>query len=275
MKVVTFRKLVWDFYENQGRDDLPWRKTQDPYAIYISEMMLQQTQTARVIEKYESWLDHFPTFEAAAETNTKEILKQWQGLGYNRRALYIKETCKTVVEKYDGTLPRAESELLSLPGIGPYTAGAIQAFAHNLPVVFVETNIRSVFIHHFFAEEEDVSDERIKERVHGTLPEKKIRDWYWALMDYGNWLKREVGNLNRRAKSYQRQSKFAGSNRQLRSLLTQFILAHEPVKRAHLQAEFAELVSTHERMKPIEVNLKELKKEGFLIEEAKLIKTSH
>lgn len=275
MNPSDFQQHVWEFYKENGRDSFPWRNTDNPYTIYISEIMLQQTQTKRVVPKYETWITNFPSFQSVAEADKKKILTYWQGLGYNRRALYIKETAEKIVNEYDGRLPDIEDELRELPGVGPYTAGALQAFVFSKPVVFVETNIRTVFIHHFFADETDVSDNDIKEKVKQTLPEEKIREWYWALMDYGSHLKQAVGNLNNRSKTYKKQSEFAGSNRQLRAKLSRFILKNEPAKLTEIQATFSELVSEHKRMKDIETNLEKLEEEGFIIQDGKHFKTGN
>ena len=264
MKTDKFQTLVWDFYEDHGRDELPWRNTDDPYAIYISEMMLQQTQATRVIPKYKNWLEAFPDFAAVKETKKSEVLKNWQGLGYNRRALYIKKSCETVVLDHDGKLPQNRADLLALPGVGPYTAGALLAFVYGKPVVFVETNIRTAIIHHFFPEKEDISDKKIKKQVKKVLPDENIRTWYKALMDYGHHIKSEVGNLNRQSSTYQKQSKFSGSNRQLRSKLTRFVLDNEPTSVKSIKDEFAGFAEDHKRMKSIETNLKILEDEGFL-----------
>lgn len=264
MNKSDFQQLVWKFYEDNGRHDLPWRLTDDPYRIYISEIMLQQTQAPRVIEKYEAWLRDLPSFQAVADASKKQIISHWQGLGYNRRALYVKQTAEIITTEYDGKLPSKEEKLLELPGVGPYTAGALQAFVFGKPVVFVETNIRTVFIHHFFADEEEVSEAAIKEMVERTLPEERIKEWYWALMDYGAHLKKTVGNLNKRSTSYQKQSKFAGSNRQLRAELTRFILNNEPVTLIKIKKEFADLVAENERMQSIDDNLTSLENEGFV-----------
>jgi A/G-specific adenine glycosylase len=264
MKPIDFQQLVWNFYEEHGRSDLPWRQTNDGYAIYISEIMLQQTQASRVVPKYKDWLKDLPDFQSVASAPTKEILLHWQGLGYNRRALYIKETCHKVMDTYDGRLPQSEKELLDLPGVGPYTTGALQAFVYNLPVVFIETNIRTVFIHHFFPGKDNVTDAEIKEVVAETLPEDKAKKWYWALMDYGSHLKKTVGNLNKKSKSYQKQSTFSGSNRQLRAALTRYILEHEPATMKDMEQEFSKLINKNERMESLKHNLKQLEDEGFL-----------
>jgi A/G-specific adenine glycosylase len=224
MNYKAFRDTVWDFYKKSKRE-FPWRKTHDPYAILISEIMLQQTQTDRVVPKYQNWLKKFPNFESLASAKLKNVIKEWQGLGYNRRALALKRLAEVVIKNHDGKLPETYEELLNLPGIGPYTAGAILAFAHNKPVAMLETNIRTVYIHHFFSENKKtikIHDKGILKLVEKTLPREALakwgpREWFWALMDYGAYIKKNFGNLNVKSKHYTRQSKFIGSNRQIRS----------------------------------------------------------
>lgn len=230
MKIERFRKIIWDYYVKYGRN-FPWRRTNDPYRILVSEIMLQQTQTSRVEGKYNEFLKQFPNFRTLAKAKTRDVLRAWQGLGYNRRALNLKRTAEIVMKEYGGKLPRAVEKLEELPGIGPGTAGAIRAFAFNLPSVFIETNIRRVFIHFFFPERKKVSDEEIKalmKRVHPLRfsEGKSWREWYWALMDYGAMLGREAKeNPNKKSKHYARQSKFEGSNRQLRGRILRILLS--------------------------------------------------
>ncbi|HME86889.1 MAG TPA: A/G-specific adenine glycosylase [Candidatus Nanoarchaeia archaeon] len=215
MDVKTVQKTILDHYKKEGRD-LPWRKTTDPYKILISEVMLQQTQVPRVIEKYTHWLKVFPTFESLASASVADVLKEWQGLGYNRRALFLKKCAETVVSEYDGSLPSDPEELVLLPGIGKATAASICAFAFNKPTVFIETNVRSVFIHFFFKNKKNVSDEQLYPLVEKAVYTKNPRVWYNALMDYGVKLKSELGNPSQRSKHHVKQSKFEGSGRQLR-----------------------------------------------------------
>lgn len=233
--------------------------------------MLQQTQAVRVIPKYEQWLDTFPSFESLADANKKAVLKLWQGLGYNRRANYLYQSAHQVVSQHDGQLPKVEGQLKGLPGVGPYTAGALQAFCFDRPVVFVETNIRTVFIHHFFVGEAEISDQDIKKLVAETLPDANIREWYWGLMDYGNHLKQTVGNLNQRSNSYQTQSTFDGSNRQLRSAILRHILDNEPVSQSQLKKA---VTHGRERQKSLEKNLDDLVNEGMIAEDENTYRTA-
>lgn len=148
-RLSDFVAAVWRNYTERGRH-FPWRETADPYAIMVSEFMLQQTQTARVVPKYEAWLLRFPTVQSVADATLSDVLSLWSGLGYNRRAKFLYEACKTIRAEHGGALPRDAERLDALPGIGAYTARAIAAFAFNAAEVFIETNIRSAFIHFFF-----------------------------------------------------------------------------------------------------------------------------
>lgn len=217
-----FQKIVWEYYARAGRHDLPWRRPAkngafDPYAIMVSELMLQQTQVPRVLPKFEIFMRTFPTFESLAAAPLGDVLRAWNGLGYNRRAKFLWQTAGMVTREFGGQLPSDHAALIALPGIGPNTAGAILAYAFNAPAIFVETNIRSVFIHHFFAGETGVGDKQIIAQLERSLTNvAEPRAWYWALMDYGTYLKQTSGNAARASATYARQSKFEGSRRQVR-----------------------------------------------------------
>lgn len=221
--VTAFQQTVWEYYNQHARHSLPWRQPQadgvfDPYKIMVSELMLQQTQVTRVISKYQEFLETFPTVNALASAEIGEVLRSWQGLGYNRRAKFLWQAAGIVQAEYNGVFPNTLEELVKLPGVGINTAGAIMAYAYNKPVVFLETNIRTIFIHHFFADVHTVSDKDLLPVVTAALPkdDSLTRDWYWALMDYGTYLKSSVGNLNKLSKTYTKQSAFHGSRRQVR-----------------------------------------------------------
>ena len=217
-----FKQEVWDYYAHNGRD-LPWRHMPQralfPYYVFISELMLQQTQVSRVREKYQLWIERFPTFRAVAEADFTEVLTYWNGLGYNRRARYVYDACKVIDVEYGGTVPRSSAVLQQLKGIGPNTAAAIITYAYNKPTVFVETNIRTVFIYHFFPGEALVSDTELLPLIKETLDTENPREWYWALMDYGSFLKKREGNVSARSGHYKKQSLFHGSKRQLRGIV--------------------------------------------------------
>jgi len=214
-RIAEFRAAILDSYRGNPRN-FPWRETTDPYEILVSEIMLQQTQTERVVPKYLAWLSRFPDARTLAEAPFSRVLEAWIGLGYNRRARFLQETCRIVCETLGGVFPSDPDELDALPGIGPYTARAISTFAFGLPNVFIETNIRSVFIFFFFADRESVSDAEILAHIEATLPPDDPRTWYYALMDYGAALKKTVQNPGRKSSHYTKQSPFEGSLRQAR-----------------------------------------------------------
>lgn len=220
----SFRRLVYTHYETHGRKDLPWRKTRDPYRILVSEMMLQQTQVPRVIDKYREFIRRFPGFDSLAKVPFREVLEAWSGLGYNRRAKYLHETARIVVNDFGGRLPPEPAELEKLPGIGRATARSIAVFAFGAPVAFIETNIRAVFIHHFFAGDAKVRDAEILPLVERMLDRADPSTWYNALMDYGVMLKKRFGNPARRSAHHARQGRFDGSDRQARGAILRGLL---------------------------------------------------
>ena len=211
---------------------MPWRPpllkirrddTLNSYRVLISEIMLQQTQVDRVIPKYKAFIKAFPTYKRLSDASFRDVLTLWHGLGYNRRALNLKRTAEIITKKYNGKLPQTREELEALPGIGPYTAGALLAFVYNKPVIFIETNIRTVFLHHFFPTKKNVHDKDIFPLIEKTLNTKNPRRWYYTLMDYGAELKRTVGNPNTRSTHYTKQSRFKGSTRELRAKILRLI----------------------------------------------------
>lgn len=258
----NFIETVWQHYKNNRRM-FPWRATTDPYAILVSEMMLQQTQTDRVIPKYIRWLKKFPTFHALAQAKLQTVLKEWQGLGYNRRALALQRLAHAVVKNYAGKLPQTYEKLVELPGIGPYTAGAVLAFAFNMPVPIIETNIRTVYIHHFFPKEHgEIHDKELLALIEKTLDRKNPREWYWALMDYGAYLKKTLGNMNTRSKHYTKQSAFIGSNRQIRSSILRIITEKQSSEKIISRKMKQENISATPEQ--ILKNIYDLEHEGFI-----------
>ncbi|MCA9325917.1 A/G-specific adenine glycosylase [Candidatus Saccharibacteria bacterium] len=222
-KERQFVDTVWQFWRKEGRHDLPWRQTTDPYRILVSEVMLQQTQVERVIPKYRVFMKRWGSARALARAPLAEVIKAWQGLGYNSRAKRLRECAEVVVSEYQGHFPADYGALKALPGIGPYTAGAVMAFAFNKPAPIIETNIRSVYLHHFFADATDVPDEAIMALVTRTLATENPREWYWALMDYGVYIKKTFGNPNSRSKNFAKQSRFVGSDRQIRGAIVRML----------------------------------------------------
>jgi A/G-specific adenine glycosylase len=221
--IRRFRTMVYSHYTAHPRP-LPWRITEIPYQILVSEIMLQQTRVERVMEKYEGFLAAFPDFPSLSSAPLQKVLGMWQGLGYNRRALSLKETARHVVERFGGALPDSPEELRTLPGIGDYTAAAVAAFAFHRPVPLIETNIRAVFIHCFFLDREGVRDSEIRPLVEATLDAANPRDWYYALMDFGVMLKRRLPNPSRRSAHHGRQASFEGSDRQIRGKILRILL---------------------------------------------------
>lgn len=186
MKLLQQRLLDW--YERNGRDHLPWRQTRDPYAILVSEFMLQQTQVDRVLPKYEAFIDRFPTFAALAEASTADILRLWKGLGYNSRAVRLKQIAKEIIERFDGQMPSNETELRSLPGIGPYTVAAIRAFAFDLDDAAIDTNVRRVVhrVLHGLEHPPIAALSRLDADAHDLVPHGRGHDWNSAMMDLGS-----------------------------------------------------------------------------------------
>ncbi len=189
--------------------------------------MLQQTQAERVAGFYRPFLKTFPSFKALAQAPVREVLSAWQGLGYNRRAILLHRLAGEVMQRYRGSLPSSTEELKKLPGIGSATAGALLAFAFNRPAVFIETNIRAVFLHHFFPRKINIDDTQLLPLISLTVDTERPRIWYWALMDYGVFLKKKYGNPSRRSAHHVRQAPFEGSDRQLRGRLTRLLLGRQ------------------------------------------------
>lgn len=281
-ELATLQKLVWDYYHAHGRS-LPWRTPEpdgnfDPYKILVSEIMLQQTQVSRVIPKYQTFLMHFPSLDTISGASLADVLRAWSGLGYNRRAKYLHQAAQRLV---DMETPWKYKELVQLPGIGPNTAAAIMVYAYNRPYVFVETNIRTVYIHHFFPGQTKVSDEDILELVKLTLPSREeqpdeaiyslpgamrnprcevshCRIWFWALMDYGSYLKSTVGNVSRASATYTKQPTFTGSQRQIRGQVIR-LLTHKAYSSDDLVAAITDT--------RLDYVLKTLVREGLVIQE--------
>jgi A/G-specific adenine glycosylase len=233
----SFQNKVLTWYSKNKRD-LPWRKTTDPYKILVSEVMLQQTQVDRVIPFFNQWLKEWPDVKSLAKADTHRLLELWSGLGYNNRALRLRKLCQFLVEKNNGEMPRQKDVLLSLPGIGPYTAGAVMAFAYNKEVAVVDTNIRRVFIHELKLDE-DISNDELEKIALEVVPKGKSCIWYNALMDYGALFKtaRKTG-----IESLSKQGKFEGSDRQLRGDIVKRLLQEKSLKRDSIVDDRAERV---------------------------------
>jgi len=258
MTPKKLRALVYAHYKKHGRHSLPWRKTRNPYCILVSEVMLQQTQVDRVLPYYRAFLRRYPTVEALAGAPLRDVLSAWQGLGYNRRAKMLHDAAKAVVLECDGRMPRTREALQSLPGVGPYTAGAVAAFAYNEDVLIIETNIRTVITHHLFEDRETVSDSEVLEALQKVTPLGDARTWYWALMDYGSFLKKSGIRINAKSAGYTKQAAFTGSNRQMRGALLRTLL-----EKPHTLQEIYRQFALEQRPQLIE-QLRALMKEGLI-----------
>jgi len=226
VNLEEFQKLLRQKGEELYRN-MPWREDTRPYHVLVSELMLQQTQVSRVIPKFEAFIAAFPDEEALARASLPDMLKLWQGLGYNRRAKFLHEAAKMIMNEYDGIFPDNEKDLLKLPGVGNNTAGAILAYAFNRPSIFVETNVRTVYIHHFFNDRFDVDDKEIIILLEKTIDQKNPRRFYQNLMDYGSWLKANgVKNISA-SKHYKKQSPLKGSLREMRGEILRRITRNE------------------------------------------------
>lgn len=218
MTTRDFQDLIWE----KGRElyrDMPWRQDTRPYYVMVSELMLQQTQVVRVIPKFEAFIAAFPDEKTLAGASLADVLRRWQGLGYNRRAKYLHDAARVIMDEYNGVWPETVEQLVRLPGIGPNTAGAIMTYAFNSRALFIETNVRTVYFHHFFPDEEGVKDGQIRTLLEETVDSEHPREFYWALMDYGSWLKANgVKNISR-AHGYKKQSPLEGSVRQMRGAI--------------------------------------------------------
>ncbi len=222
MTPQEFQNHIWD----KGRQlyrDMPWRQDTRPYYILVSELMLQQTQVDRVIPKFNDFIAAFPDEKRLASASLSDVLIMWSGLGYNRRAKYLHAAAKAIVEQFDSIMPDNREALRTLPGVGPNTAGAIMAYAFNQPVAFVETNIRTVYFHHFFGHGEKVHDKELIEHIKETLDTAHPREFYWAVMDYGSWLKKQGSGRLQQSTHYKKQRKLKGSLREVRGQIIRYL----------------------------------------------------
>ncbi|GMO52292.1 MAG: endonuclease III [Termitinemataceae bacterium] len=232
-----FRKRIYQFYEKSGRD-FPWRSADaSPWGILVSEFMLQQTQTSRVCDYWKHWLELWPHPADFAGAPLSHALREWSGLGYNRRCLNLHKTAAIIAEEHGGIVPRTPEDLQKLPGIGAYTAGAIACFAYQHSSVFIETNIRAALIHCFFSNrmENPVHDDELVPILDAALDRANPRLFYWALMDYGAALKKAGQNAARNSVHYTRQSRFEGSFRQKRGALLRSLSFSGPADTSELQ----------------------------------------
>lgn len=229
-----FRRQVYDYYRLHARS-FSWRQHITPYRVLVSEIMLQQTQTHRVGDKFAAFTHILPDFDALARAPFPIVLGLWKGLGYNRRAQYLQACATRIANDHAGQLPDDPAILKEFPGIGPATACSIVTFAYNKPTVFIETNIRAVFIHHFFRGQSEVSDKQLLPLVQQALDVDNPRQWYYALMDYGVMLKKEFSNPARVSTNYTKQSRFKGSLRQMRGMILHHFLTQHRLRLDELE----------------------------------------
>lgn len=264
MKILTlaqisqFQSMIWDFYITNKRT-FAWRETQNPYHIVASEIMLQQTQTHRVIPKFAQFIETLPTFNDLAHASLHTVLHLWQGLGYNRRGKYLHEIAHKVVHEYNGMLPQDPTILVTFPGLGRATAASICAFAFNKPVAFIETNIRAVYLHTFFPIQANIPDVQLMPLIEQTLDVTNPREWYYALMDYGVHLKKTMPNPSRKSKHHTVQSKFEGSNRQIRGTIIRLLTQTATLDQKEL---ILALQAPEERILPI---ISKMLTEGLIV----------
>lgn len=259
MEYGDFKELIWQHYYANKRS-LPWTENTDPYWIVVSEIMLQQTQVDRVLPKFNAFIATFPNFTTLANAPLSDVLTLWSGLGYNRRARFLHELAKQVMTEHGGILPNIQEELVRLPGIGPNTAGAIQAYAFNTPVAYIETNIRTVYLYCFFPDQTNISDSELLPLIEATVDHSNPREWYWALMRYGVHLKKTTANPSRGSKHHAQQSKFEGSRRQLRGKVIKLL-----TEKSYSEKELDELL-LDTRLRNV---LLDLRNDGLIIKNSK------
>ena len=257
-----FAQILSKFYKDNKRI-LPWRETIVPYHVFLTEVMLQQTQVPRVLKKFPEFIALFPTFRSLAGASFIDVLKAWQGMGYNRRAKYLQDSAQIITRNHNRIIPEDQSLLVKFPGIWKATASSIITFTYNKPLIFIETNIRRVFIHHFFKDEQGIDDSAITPLVEKNLDRENPREWYYLVMDYGTFLAKTVENPNRKSKHYAKQSKFEGSNRQIRGTILRELI-NESLSREEL---LSKLSGDKDRINRV---LDELIKEKFISEDSKL-----
>jgi A/G-specific adenine glycosylase len=231
--------------------------------------MLQQTQVDRVVPKFAAFVARFPDVASLAAASLPDLLATWQGLGYNRRALALQRAAQEILATHNGRVPADIASLIHLPGIGPYTAGAIAAFAYNQPTAFIETNIRAVFLHYFFTGQEQVPDRELLPLVSATLDQQQPRHWYNALMDLGVALKKAHANPTRRSAHHSRQSSFHGSDRQLRGQILKLLLAEVKISSAALAKRYP---AEQERLTRI---IQQLISEGFITQKGRQLQIAN
>lgn len=256
--IELFQKNIYEYYKNHKRK-FPFRENITPYNVLVSEIMLQQTQTGQVSEKFLKFTKRFSGFSSLSTAPLEEILKEWKGLGYNRRAIALRKIADTVVKDFNGKLPESIDILKSFPQIGHSTASSIITFAFNKPTAFIETNIRRVYIYFFFSHKSKINDKEILPIVEKTIDISNPREWYYALMDYGVMLKKTHPELNKKSAHYRKQAPFKGSIREFRGKILDLLIKKGKIDLKIIQTKFESMGEK----KILEI-LNQLKKEGFL-----------
>jgi A/G-specific adenine glycosylase len=258
--IKAFQDYIYAFYRRNKRD-FPFRRELTPYKVLVSEIMLQQTQTSRVSNKFLKFIEKFKDFDSLAQAKLEDVLATWQGLGYNRRAIALKKIAEKIVNEFEGTLPADLETLKSFPQIGHNTASSILTFAFNIPTYFIETNIRRVYIYFFFSAKTKVQDNDIMEIVKETIDLNNPREWYYALMDYGVMLKKTHPELNKKSAHYRKQSKFTGSIRETRGMILNLLLNNGSLSLKQI------INKTNNHKDTIKKILNDMKQEGFVQED--------
>lgn len=258
MNVRDFQELIWQKGSELYRD-MPWRQDTRPYYVLVSEIMLQQTQVERVVPKFEAFIEHFPTTQALAAAPLADVLGLWSGLGYNRRAKFLHEAAKMIEYDFDGVIPDTKEQLIRLPGVGENTAGALLAYSFNTPAIFIETNVRTVYFYHFFEGAATVNDKELRELVAQTIDTEHPREWYWAIMDYGWFLKRQGAGQLTKSHHYKKQSALKGSVREVRGQIVKVLTSA-----AYSEVQLRDELVADERFAAA---LEGLKRDGLVVEQ--------
>ena len=259
MNKLEFQEIIWQ-KGNELFREMPWRADTRPYYVMVSEIMLQQTQVDRVVPKFEAFIERFPAIEDLAKATLGDVLQMWSGLGYNRRAKFLHQAAIKIIDEYAGVFPDTLEGLKTLPGVGVNTAGAILAYSFNTPSIFIETNVRTVYFYHYFDSQATVTDSELKTVVEETIDTEHPREWYWALMDYGTYLKRQGIGQNNKSSHYKKQSPLKGSVREVRGQILKLLTEAEYEEKA-----LRTLLIADERFQPA---LESLQKDG-LVEKTK------
>ncbi len=264
--INSFQNFIYEYFTNHKRK-FPFRENITPYNVLVSEIMLQQTQTERVSEKFLKFTEKFPNFLTLSQAPLDVILREWKGLGYNRRAVALKKIAESVIRDYNGELPDSKETLESFPQIGHNTASSIITFAFNKPTAFIETNVRRVYIYFFFPKKVNIHDKEILPIVKLTVDKNNPREWYYALMDYGVMLKRTHPELNRKSAHYRKQAPFKGSSRQIRGKLLKMLIDAKTLDILEIQKRIK--INDSKRLEKI---LYQLEKEGFITIKENIVK---